>query len=363
MRHDIYYWKCDSPHSLDERQQSFFKEKYDQPYLADAVRKACADAFGHGPDELAPLRVDGNHVNFSFEVDGRSYLFRGDDGTGDDDYMLAESRLMALASTAGVPVPRVHHTDVSQKACPLRFQIMELCPHPNLNAHDRQGILDRPAIARQLGGILRRLHALPVDGFGFVDTDLLRDTGLLRGLHARYADYFNTRLDEHLGYLLEHRLLAEPDVRQIRQVFTDHAPLLDRPQAVLVHRDIALWNLLGTPDRIAAVIDWDDAVGGDPADDFGILRCFYDDSFIDQAMAGYTDAGAAPLPGPNFDRRVWMHTLRNMLWKTKIRHALGYFDKDSDFFLNAHNGGQSLRQRTLDKLHEALIRTRRSRCL
>ncbi|MFN9915135.1 MAG: phosphotransferase, partial [Pirellulaceae bacterium] len=39
--------------------------------------------------------------------------------------------------------------------------------------------------------------------------------------------------------------------------------MLNLPLGCLVHKDLALWNILGTRDQIAAFIDFDDAISGD----------------------------------------------------------------------------------------------------
>jgi aminoglycoside phosphotransferase (APT) family kinase protein len=341
---------------VEHKRQTYFKEKYDRPGLEDLVRPACRDALGDAPGEVVPLRTDGNHFAFRVAYPDRECLFRADDGTGDDDYLLAESRLMALAAGQGVPVPAVYHTDVTRARCPLRFQITAWCPDPCLHAHHKAGRLDIRAVSRQLGQSLRRLHAVRLDGFGFINTARLAASGDVRRLDARYADYFGKRLADHVGYLRGHGLLEAEACDEVLGLFRRHAPRLDLAQGVLVHRDAALWNILGTPDRITAIVDWDDAVSGDPADDLGILRCLYDDAFMEGVLQGYW--GTAPVP-PDFDCRVWMHTLRNMLWKTQIRHALGYFDKDRDFFLTPTDTDESLRTRTLRILRGALDRLRR----
>ena len=49
MRNDIYYWKCDSPHTAQEKRKSFFKDKYDRADLTEAVMTACRSAFGGDP--------------------------------------------------------------------------------------------------------------------------------------------------------------------------------------------------------------------------------------------------------------------------------------------------------------------------
>ncbi len=352
MREQIYYWKADNPQSRATRKESYFQTKYDRAGLGEVVAQACAAVFGEPPEAVEPVRADGNHLGFTVTHGGQRYFFRADDGSGDDDYLLAESRLMALAAEHGVPVPRVHHTDVSRTHCPWRFQILEFRDEPCLNHYHRDGSLDLAAVGRQLGQLLRRLHAVPLDGFGFVDTDHLAATDAVRGLDRTYSAYFHKRLDEHLGYVREHGLLTPAEAATAADLLRRHAPRLTRAQGVLVHRDLALWNVLGTPHRITAIIDWDDAVSGDPADDFGILRCFYDDAFLAAVGRGYW--GEEPEPA-DFAPRVWLHQLRNLLWKAMLRHQLGYFDQGPDFFLNTPAGG-SLREQTLAKLHEALDR-------
>jgi aminoglycoside phosphotransferase (APT) family kinase protein len=355
MRDNIYYWKCDSPHSLETKRRTFFKDKYDREGLEETVREACERAFGGAVQDVKPLRVDGNHLAFTVCHADQEYFFRADDGGGDDDYMLAESALMGLAADAGVPVPRVVHTDVDRIRCPFRFQIMECCPDPCLNAHHKAGTLNSHAVATQLGLYLRRLHTIRLDGFGFVDTRLLRRTGRIRGLDASYRDYFHKRFDDHLNYLRRHNLLSGDDCDEVRSLFRRNESRLDRTHGVLVHRDMALWNVLGTPDRITAIIDWDDAVGGDPADDLGILGCFYDDDFMNALTESYWDGAKPP---EDFVCRVELHTLRNMLWKTMLRHALGYFEKDRDFFLNTPDVRLSLKDHTLNRLQRALTHVR-----
>jgi aminoglycoside phosphotransferase (APT) family kinase protein len=351
MRETIYYWKCDSPHSLEQKRQSYFKEKYDRPELAGLVRRACGELLGSPVLEVAPLRADGNHIAFIVTHGERRYFFRADDGTGDDDYMLAESRLMQLAAGQGVPVPEVYHTDVSRSRCPFRFQLMACCADPCLNVFNKSGLLNQETVPRQLGQHLRRLHAIPLEGFGFINTELLQQTGQIRGLDQQYPDYFYKQLDAHTRYLLKEGLLTGAEVDDVLRLFQRQAPRLKLAQGVLVHRDMALWNVLGTPDRITAIIDWDDAVSGDPADDLGVLHCFYDEPFMGRVMQGYWGGEAEP---SDFRARVWLHMLRNMLWKCVIRHSLGYFDKGGDFFLNNVNAKQTLRELTMQKLHEAL---------
>lgn len=351
LRDNIYYWKCDSPLSIEEKKKSFFKEKYDGMAIEDVVRRACADHFGKSPSDIKSAGCDGNHFAYIVTYPDCKYFFRADSGSCGDDYMLAESALMRLASEKGVPVPNVYHTDVDVKRYPVMFQIMDLIEGKSLSVYHRNNGLQVDRIAYELGMYMRRLHSVKMDGFGFVDTDLLKKDGAVRCLDEEYPEYFNKRLDDHLDYLSKNNLLTTETITEIRQLFRKYSSLLYLDAGVLIHRDLALWNVLGTPDRITAIIDWDDAVGGDPADDLGILQCFYEEDFMAHVFSGYF--GNEKM-SQEFQIRIWLHTLRNMLWKAMIRDYMGYFKKGNDFFLSGNTGDISLKEYTFLKIERAM---------
>jgi hypothetical protein len=138
----------------------------------------------------------------------------------------------------------------------------------------------------------------------------------------------------------------------MRSGIARHAGLLDLEAGCLVHKDLALWNVLGTEKTITAVIDWDDCVGGDPMDDLSLLACFHDGEFLRRAFAGYAAVRAWPR---DHVARFWLHLLRNMIFKAVIRVGAGYFAHDSKFFLvGAGGSGATLRETTLNRLGAAL---------
>jgi aminoglycoside phosphotransferase (APT) family kinase protein len=351
LRNNIYYWKCDSPLSIEEKKKSYFKEKYSGSDIEDVVKRACTEHLGKPPKEISAAGCDGNHFAYIVTYPDRKYFFRADGGSSGDDYMLAESRLMKLVSETGVPVPNVYHTDVEMKRYPVMFQIMDLIEGKSLSVYHRNNELQVDKVAYELGIYMRRLHSVKMDGFGFVDTDLLKKTGTVKCLDEKYPEYFYKRLDDHLEYLSRNDLLSLGTIDEIRQLFRKYSSLLNLDTGVLVHRDLALWNVLGTPDRITAIIDWDDAVGGDPADDLGILQCFYEDDFMAHVFSGYF--GDEKM-SQDFQIRIWLHTLRNMLWKTMIRDYMGYFKKGKDFFLSGNTGDISLKEYTFLKIERSM---------
>ncbi|MFW6153720.1 MAG: phosphotransferase family protein [Planctomycetota bacterium] len=349
-REGIFYWKCDRPLDAEAKLRAYAAGHYEGDVLREA--QGIVEAFaGIALPPLVPLAIDGNHGAFRFAHGGRDYVLRCDDGRGDDDYLLAESAAMTLLRRRGLPVPAVHATDVSRERHPLRYQIIDFCPQPPLLEHLRAGRLDEPAMASQMAAFLAELHRCELPGFGFIDTRLLADGDGLHGCLARWSDYFDTCLERHTAYLRDHAVLPVATLDRMVAIFSRERGLLDIDRGVLLHRDFAWWNILGTPDRIAAVIDWDDAVIGDPADDLGIVACFCEPAFFKRLLAAYR------LRHPvdeALHARIALSTLRNMAWKMVIRHELGYFNRDSGFFLSALGGDGSLREQSLDVIDRAL---------
>ena len=134
-------------------------------------------------------------------------------------------------------------------------------------------------------------------------------------------------------------------------MINEHASLLRIEHGCFVHKDLALWNILGTQSEIQAFIDFDDAISGDPMDDLSLLACFHGAAFLERAFDGYQSV--RPLPG-EYRRRFWLHLLRNMIVKAVIRVGAGYFDRAGDFFLLGNGGGEALRKFTQARLHLAL---------
>lgn len=356
-RQGIYYWKCDRAAAFHGTAQGAARAR---PAVAAAVRDLVARVAGAAPVALRDGGGQGNHLTYLAEMPAGEPLFvRLEDGPEADDYLAVESVVMARVRALGVPTPRVLAADASRREVPFAWQILEYVPHPDLNRHFKAGTLDVSAVATQVGRLIATWQEVPVAGFGPFDAERAAATGDLRGLHARYADYVHTRLASHLEFLVARDFLTAGRAAEFANEIERARPLLDLARGCLVHKDLALWNLLGTERDVRAVIDWDDCIAGDPLDDLALLGCFHDGAFLRAAFAGYTSV--RPLPAEAV-RRFWLHLLRNMLFKAVIRVGAGYFDRDSGFFLiGAGGSGADLRAQTLDRLEAAFAGLRGER--
>ncbi len=349
MRNDIYYWKCDSPTPVEQKR--LYNDKYAAADIAALVSDIAQAEFGKAPVSVEAAGGQGNHYTYLLRYPDRTLFFRSDDGVAEDDYMEAENAVMKLVRAHGVPVPEVFASDASKNRFPVRYQILELLTGKSLNSFYDDGTLEVDTIARELGRCMAKIHEIKLDGFGFLNTDELRKSGRMVGLDSTNSAYFYKCLDSHIKYLEDTGFLSVDQGVRVEQLFSQHESLLEIDRGSLVHKDMAMWNVIGEPGKISAIIDWDDAVIDDPVDDISILMCFYDERFLTPFLAGYKEVRTLP---DDFDTRVNLYLARNMLWKSVIRSYMGYFDMSGDFFLLGKTDGGALKERTYAKLFGAL---------
>ena len=340
-RRDIYYWKCDRPAAFHNTQPRGPADLQAAARLERALRAH----FGATHVDLSPGAGQGNHLTWNAEIDGRAAFIRVENGPERDDHLAVESAVLDRVRAVGVRTPEVLGCDASRRHVDFAWQALERIAAPDLNRWFRQGTLDVERIAPAIGRAIARWQSISCRGFGALDERL-------DGALPAYADYFHLRLDEHLSFLVRRGFLSAAQRDEIAAEIENHRDLLAIDRGCLVHKDVALWNILGSPNEIAAFIDFDDAVGGDSTDDLSLTACFHDGPFVRRVLDGYAEV--RPLPA-EFERRLWLHLLRNMLVKAVIRVGAGYFDRDGGFFLIGRgSGGADLRRFTEARIATAL---------
>lgn len=347
-RRDIYYWKCDRPAAFHGTQERGAESAGVGTQLEQALRRY----FGALQVQLSSGVGQGNHLTWNAEVDGVAMFVRVENGPERDGQLAVESGVMDQVRALGVRTPLVHGVDATRSEVPFAWQALERIGCQDLNHWFKQGCLKVPEVAHEIGVAVATWQGLTPPRFGPFDAERWGESGGLAGYHGGYADYFCLRLEEHLDFLVKRGFLSAAERSEIAEEVANHAALLEIKQGCLVHKDLALWNVLGEPDRIAAFIDFDDAISGDAMDDLSLLGCFHDTAFLESALAGYQTVRALP---DQWRRRFWLHLLRNMIVKAVIRVGAGYFDRGDGFFLIGTGGsGADLRRLTQERLALAL---------
>lgn len=348
-RKNIYYWKCDRP-------SAFFAIKEGNEGNAKEVQEELGvlltNYFGSEHFSLSSAGGQGNHLTFLASRNNESYFVRVENGPEKDDYMEVETTIINRVHDIGIPTPNIYAVDSSRIKYDFAWQIMENVEFSDLNRIYKSHKLQTRTVMRELGTYIARWQSISTDGFGPYNSDILRVDGRLEGLYSTYRDYYMLNIEKHFDFLVQHSFLTKEKADSFLGAVVANLKFLDISRGCLVHKDLALWNVLGTEDCIKAVIDWDDTISGDPTDDISLMACFHSKEEMNALIEGYQEI--KPLP-ENFIPRFWLHLMRNMLFKAVIRVGAGYFKKDSNYFLinSGSEGGLGLHNFTLSRLELA----------
>ncbi|ODS86099.1 MAG: hypothetical protein ABS46_01455 [Cytophagaceae bacterium SCN 52-12] len=350
-RKAIYYWKCDRPSAFRTLNTSGISDD-ELRHIRDSLILLLRKRFGNRDFSLKPGGGQGNHLTFLAQSDKETCFIRIENGPESDHYMEVEARVLDAVRATGVPTPILYEVDSSRKEVPYSYQFLQHFEEPDLNQWYKTGRLNLRDVAREIGLSIAKWQSVRPAGFGPFDPEILKNQGVLEGYHSCYPNYFFLNLHRHLAFLVTNGILSEGESGEILATIDANRRLLDLDQGCLVHKDLALWNILGSTHEIKAFIDWDDTISGDPTDDLSLLACFHTEDVLDAAINGYTHI--LPLP-ENFFPRFWLHLLRNMIVKAVIRVGGGYFNRRADFFLiGSGTNGDSLRDLTRKRIRSAM---------
>lgn len=342
-RRDIYYWKCDRPSWRQCLVNARAPQEETVQQIARQLEQELCRHFDTRTVQLSPGAGQGNHLTWHADIADKQLFVRVGYGPDCDGHLAVESVVLDRVRAAGVRTPQVFACDATRTRVPFDWQALERFGTPDLNHWFKTSELDVSRIAFDIGAAVAQWQSITLAGFGVLDHTL-------RGYRPTYADYFHLRLEEHLHFLKSSGFLA--DTREILAEIEQHRELLVVERGCLVHKDLALWNILGTQDTITAFIDFDDTISGDPMDDLSLLACFHDAAFLQRALEGYQSVRRLP---EDYLRRLWLHLLRNMIVKSVIRVGGGYFDHNDKFFLIGTGlSGADFEQITRDRLATAL---------
>ena len=219
----------------------------------------------------------------------------------DPQAAVTEYRLLTVLHTAGLPVPRPWLADESGAIVPgpcLLTEYIEgetITDRVSLAAFLRQADGERiagppPGLAPLTGPMALTLAALHSAGIGRSDVPFLPDAA------AVAATSIATSPDG------PDEALSEPAVRAALTTAWP-PPLANRP--VVLHGDYWPGNVVWRNGHLAGIIDWEDAVFGDPLADLGVTRlelwwffgraaaCDFTDRYL--AMRPVVDPGALPI--------------------------------------------------------------------
>jgi aminoglycoside phosphotransferase (APT) family kinase protein len=240
---------------------------------------------------------------------------------GEPAWIVAKEALVAgwIGARAGLKIPRWLRVDERRSLIPFRFALTTWLP--GVTVRSLIGTEGIDAAYRQMGELLKRLHAIPMTAYGYFTGE-----GILRPLPGN---------DEYM------RAAFEQAFRQFREQGGDHdlaRRLQDQVKArchllqssagpVFCHDDLQQGNVLAERDgsgslQLTGLIDFGNARAGDALFDLAktLFCCTHEDvSSRKPLLAGYGE-----IDHPDPEEAFWLYTLfhRVSMWCWLTRHGL-----------------------------------------
>jgi aminoglycoside phosphotransferase (APT) family kinase protein len=205
--------------------------------------------------------------------------------------MQKEVTVIALVQgRLSVPAPRILLADDSKRLLDLNFVLMTKLSGSTLGTLESTLAEDRRGSAyRQIGGLLREFHRIPMDAFGYIGP---------RGIwtaHSTNRDYLSHQCDRKLKEFTDRGGSADL-ARRIAAYFSTRMHLLHEcPHAVLCHNDLHAGSLLAEITdhgvRLCGVLDFEGALAGDPLMDVAKALFYLNAEDRNALLDGYGDTG------------------------------------------------------------------------
>lgn len=212
------------------------------------------------------------------------------------------------AQAIGLPVTRYLLVDHTRTSLPFRYVVTNYLPGVTAGS-----LSDHPDIAslyRQMGGLLRSLHTIPMPGYGRFDA---------HGIEAPESTntaFVRTRLDGALARFVADG--ADPDLaarlREIAEAGFE-AVVPHSKGAVLAHDDLHPNNVLAVETdgklTLSGLIDFGNAHAADPVSD--LAKCLFCSEHDAPGSTPHILAGYGSIDHPDPDRALAFYTLLHRL--------------------------------------------------
>lgn len=164
-------------------------------------------------------------------------------------------------------------------------------------------------VLREVGARLRQLHEVRVPGFGCLSDASWDDTGVFALRHGSWRGFLDGVGGEVRALAGSYAVAGAVADAAARAVDARGEALAAIEVGSLCHGDLKAGHLLVDGDRLAGVIDWGDAVVGDPVWDIARFAHRADASSVSLLLEGY-DPGEMLV-----DDLAWRIPLYGALWQ------------------------------------------------
>ena len=193
-------------------------------------------------------------------------------------------------SSLGLPTPRIFVYDDSKRLANFDYLIETKIDGDGLGVV-KLNKSELESVMRDLGSLLKKMHGVKTQGFGFIN-------GNLKG-EFETLDFLTGDIELRLRNFSSENLISRDKIRNIARYFLENVGLMTNAESRLLHNDVACDNCIVKNKKLTGLVDLGDAFAGDPMYDvaraYQLLTVDYKDETVDNLLLGYGE----------FDMRVF----------------------------------------------------------
>ncbi|MEK7543553.1 MAG: aminoglycoside phosphotransferase family protein [Patescibacteria group bacterium] len=345
-RSNMFYWQVNRRISAQQDKEIFLTrhERFDERLLRRAVVFGMIRAGFSGVDtevaRVEPFIARGliNTVVPVILKSGREIVIRMHPPEVKNGYFWVESVATNLARAAGVPTYTCLVVDDTRKRVPFDYMIMTReSGKPMQDFWPLSSDLEEQLVI-QTGRYAARIHTMTPKGFGFFRNDIAKNEGRLVGQYNNLSEHVRAGLEEDLGYLQDSETITPRQRKIIEAVFAKHEDLLTINNPVVIHNDIADWNILTDGKEITAMMDWDECVGGDPIMELAAYSLFFGEPRMSWFVRGYEEVRKLG----DWKEKFELFKLRYLVSKLHLRKKRSTVDSSEQTMRNLARGLEAM---------------------
>lgn len=309
----IFFSKTDVAQDKDKGKKDF-----------EAVNQICIRKYGRKPSGIFECPRSTFHRVYKFFVNDQAYIIRLSSLKFSGIEFLKEKFIYEALEREKLQKVSVYKTDFSRGQYPFDYQILECVSGETLFDISQKRKIPSGSLF-QLGKFLARLHTISADKFGPINMTKLLEEGKPEGIYKNWSSYLECNLEKHLKYCINAKIINKETYSRIKKILKNER--MTNFASTLLHGDLANHNVFVEKNKVTGLIDWEDALVGDPVFDIAYFGTgsFNHQEWLDEFLKGYKSFCKLPL---DFFFRYWIYYLRISLSKAVLRHKSGKKDKD-----------------------------------
>lgn len=232
-----------------------------------------------------------------------------------------EEYIQKILLRSKLPNIKVFNIDITRDYIPTEFMLMEFLRDSPLEQFKNS---EYKNIYTDLGRVFKQIHSISANNYGPIDIKLLLTKNELTGTFSSWKSFIFLNLNNHLKECVKIGVLSPSELVSLKSIYVKSKPIFTNSKSSLIHNDPSLRNIFVNNNRVTGIIDWEDAIFGDP---------LWEIAFIDTFLFRKEDKLKFKLfcngYGININKeykslKYWLYYLRISLLKTISRFKFGY---------------------------------------